>query len=65
ILLNPGSVAAVVRFPWGQGRFTQLLDAAEARWGGPGSDLPEAVDAPADLRLEPYVFAVYAEGAAP
>lgn len=62
ILMNPRPAPSRVRFPWGEWCFPRLLDAADARWGGAGSELPEILDAPVELRLPPFAFALYANG---
>ena len=62
-----GARAATVRLPAFAGPLELRIASADRRWGGPGARLPRRIapGAPGQLRLPPWSFAFYTEGAVP
>lgn len=61
IVLHFGDEAARVSFPVPSGHWQKIIDAAEQRWNGPGSRLPQQLTSAgsASLDLSPYTCAVF------
>ena len=51
MLLNFGEKPASLSFPWPGRRWEKVLDSAEARWRGPGSLTPRALQADGEISL--------------
>lgn len=61
IVLHFGDEAALTSFPVPSGHWQKTIDAAEQRWNGPGSRLPQQLTSAgsASLDLSPYACAVF------
>jgi maltooligosyltrehalose trehalohydrolase len=51
LAFNLGSTATRVRWPLPRGAWRRILDSADGRWQGPGSQVPEGVDGEAEVGL--------------
>ena len=57
-----GEKTLKLSLPFPEGRWDKRLDSAEARWGGPGSQAPAAIEADGGetaLSLSPYSILLY------
>ncbi len=60
-LFHCGARQAAIGVPFPAGTWDSIFDSTDARWGGPGSDLPQRVasSGTAALPVPPWSVAVY------
>jgi len=58
-IFNFGDEPRKIEFPGFTGIAEKIIDSAEAKWKGPGSQLPQRIDQPGAFEISPRSFALY------